>query len=142
MEFDIYDKMRGVFLSTDARRSLLNGYPFIVSVPVLFAGKLQQQKELVSFLKNSLYISTNALEKLREFCIRRNLSAEQVMRETNAERLAEGIYIKVEDEGLVKERYKYVRSSFLASILNSESHWLERPIVPNMLQDGLDLFTV
>lgn len=52
----------------------------------------------------------------------------------------EGLYIKVEDAGEVKERYKYVRSSFLTNILNSESHWLDRPIVPNVLKAGVDIF--
>jgi hypothetical protein len=52
----------------------------------------------------------------------------------------EGLYIKVEEDGRVIERYKYIRASFLASVLDSGGHWLKRPIVPNQLQDGVDLF--
>jgi hypothetical protein len=53
----------------------------------------------------------------------------------------EGLYIKVEEDGIVQERYKYVRASFLTTILQSETHWLNRPIIPNQLRSGIDLFT-
>jgi hypothetical protein len=52
----------------------------------------------------------------------------------------EGLYLKVEEGGRVVERYKLVRSSFLTAILDSGSHWLDRPIVPNQLRDGADLY--
>jgi hypothetical protein len=52
----------------------------------------------------------------------------------------EGLYIKVEEEGVVKERYKFVRGDFLSRIADSESHWMARPIVPNELAAGVDLF--
>jgi hypothetical protein len=37
-------------------------------------------------------------------------------------------------------RYKFVRASFLTSVVESGSHWLKRPIVPNQLRPGVDLF--
>jgi hypothetical protein len=40
----------------------------------------------------------------------------------------------------VVERAKFVRASFLTVVLDAESHWLSRPIVPNGLRDGVDLF--
>lgn len=52
----------------------------------------------------------------------------------------EGLYIKVETSELTIDRYKYVRADFLTTILQSESHWLNRPITPNQLQIGVDLF--
>ena len=52
----------------------------------------------------------------------------------------EGIYIKVEDKDYVTDRLKFVRGSFLNTILDSESHWADRPIVANGLADGVDLF--
>jgi hypothetical protein len=52
----------------------------------------------------------------------------------------EGLYIKVEQGGTVAERYKYIRASFLSAVLDSGSHWLDRPIVPNQLSSGVDLF--
>jgi hypothetical protein len=46
----------------------------------------------------------------------------------------------VEESGAVVERYKYVRASFLAAVLDSGTHWLKRPIVPNQLRPGVNLF--
>ena len=50
------------------------------------------------------------------------------------------MYVKVEASGQVVERYKYVRASFLTSVVESGSHWLQRPIVPNQLAGGVELF--
>jgi len=50
------------------------------------------------------------------------------------------LYIKVEEEGIVKERYKYVRGGFLQTISASASHWMDRPIIPNCLEPGRELF--
>jgi hypothetical protein len=52
----------------------------------------------------------------------------------------EGLYLQVEDRGRVIGRYKFVRASFLTAILDAGTHWLDRPIVPNQLADGVDLF--
>ena len=38
------------------------------------------------------------------------------------------------------ERYKWVRASFLTSVVDSGSHWLKRPIIPNQLRAGVNLF--
>ena len=45
----------------------------------------------------------------------------------------EGLYIKVEEEGKVMERLKYVRQDFLSTVQESESHWHARPILKNLL---------
>jgi hypothetical protein len=50
----------------------------------------------------------------------------------------EGLYIKVEENGQVIDRLKFVRPSFLQTILESQTHWLERPIVPNQLRYPLE----
>ncbi|MBZ5521047.1 MAG: RNA ligase family protein [Acidobacteriia bacterium] len=52
----------------------------------------------------------------------------------------EGLYIKWEEGGQVRERYKYVRGSFLQAVADSEEHWMDRPIVPNRLRAGVDVF--
>jgi RNA ligase len=140
MEFDIWDKAEEKFLSTERRKEMLKDYPFIVSVLVLYEGRLKTLKSLTDFVGRSNFISDEAGEKLREICNERGLSIEQVVKETDLNNTMEGLYIKVEEDGEVKERYKYVRASFLTSILNSESHWLERPIVPNALEEEVDLF--
>jgi len=62
--------------------------------------------------------------------------------ETDPEPTAEGLYVKVEDraQGIVVDRYKWIRTSFLSAVLDSGSHWLARPIVANQLADGVNLF--
>jgi hypothetical protein len=51
----------------------------------------------------------------------------------------EGLYVKVEQDGRVVDRLKYVRPDFLAAVLDSESHWQSRPILPNRLAPGAAL---
>jgi hypothetical protein len=52
----------------------------------------------------------------------------------------EGLYVKVEEGGEVRARYKLIRASFLTTVVDSGGHWLDRPIVPNRLAAGVDLF--
>jgi hypothetical protein len=40
----------------------------------------------------------------------------------------------------VLERYKWIRASFLTAVVDSGSHWLSRPIVPNQLAEGVNLW--
>jgi hypothetical protein len=52
----------------------------------------------------------------------------------------EGLYIKWEADGRVLGRYKYVRQEFLQTVADSMTHWMDRPIEPNRLRPGVDLF--
>ena len=52
----------------------------------------------------------------------------------------EGLYLKREENGRVTGRYKYVRPDFLQAVAGSDSHWMDRPIEPNRLREGADLF--
>ena len=52
----------------------------------------------------------------------------------------EGLYLKQEEGGQVIARYKFVRSEFLQAVTESGSHWADRPIEPNHLRAGVDLF--
>jgi hypothetical protein len=54
--------------------------------------------------------------------------------------MAEGLYIKVEEDGVVKERLKWLRYDFLQALTESGSHWRDRPLFPNRLAHGVDLF--
>lgn len=141
MEFDIFDKLENKFLSTKRRKEILKGHDFITSVLVLYEGKLKNLKELTSFLGKSNFKSENCEEVLKKLCEELNLSYEIAKKQTDASNLMEGIYIKVENEEEVIDRFKYVRSSFLNTILDSETHWLNRPIIPNKLKNGVDFFS-
>ncbi len=140
MEFDIFDKQEQRFLSTAARRRMLSNYPFIVSVRVLFEGCLDTKEQLVSYLGRSAFKSERYMESLEKECGKMMLSYELVEKQTYPSDFMEGIYIKVEEGDETVDRYKYVRSSFLNTILDSETHWLNRPLIPNRLADGVDLY--
>jgi len=139
LEFDVLDTDAGAFLSTDRRRDLLAGAP-VASVPVLWRGPATSLGALRGLVGASLYKSPAWRERLEASAVERDLDLERVRRETDPETLGEGLYIKVEEGGRVVERYKFVRASFLAAVFASEGHWLNRPILPNRLRDGVDLF--
>ncbi len=132
LEFDILDRESGCFLDTPSRRRLTERMP-VVSVPVLKEGEFSDQQELLDLIGPSLYIRPGHMERLRAYCGKEGLDADRQCRETEGSGLMEGLYLKVEENGCVTERLKYVRASFMQCILESDSHWLDRPIVPNQL---------
>ena len=58
----------------------------------------------------------------------------RVAAETDRDDAMEGLYLKVEDGDTVTGRLKWVRPTFLTAVLDSGSHWLDRPIVANGLR--------
>jgi hypothetical protein len=139
LEFDVLDTETGTFLSTDARRALLAGAP-VASVPVLRTGPCRDLTEMTSLLGPSLFKSPNWRENLNAAALARGLDPEQIWKETDPSDEMEGLYVKVEEGGRVVQRYKFIRASFLTTVLDSGSHWLRRPILPNQLAGGVDLF--
>ncbi|MDS0526043.1 RNA ligase family protein [Clostridium sp. SHJSY1] len=140
MEFDIFDKVEEKFLSTKRRREFLKDYNFIKSVLVLKETIVSSKGEIVELLGKSHFKTKNWREKLNESCIELGLSYELAKKQTDVTDLMEGLYIKIEDENYVLDRMKYVRASFLNTIMDSETHWANRPIIPNQLNDEIDLF--
>ena len=137
LEFDLFDRERNLFLDTPSRQAVLEGLP-VVSVPVLFQGPAPES--LNSWIRPSLYKSEDWWCRLALAARELNLNPDRVQHETDPSPLSEGLYLKVEGQGQVLARYKYVRSSFLTRVLDSETHWLDRPVLPNQLADGVDLF--
>jgi len=140
MEFDIYDSQKGNFLSTPRRKEMLSGYPFINSVRVLSEGPIKKLKTLTNFIENSNFIGTHFKKNLYAQCQKEDLDPERTFRETDLSGLMEGLYIKVENKDIILERYKWIRYNFLTTVVQSGSHWLNRPIIPNRLSDGVDIF--
>jgi RNA ligase len=139
LEFDLRDRETGTFLSTPRKQALLAGSP-VLSVPILFSGKLEKSEQLGQYLGASRFISLDHWKNLRAASESLGLREELTLLQTDREAIMEGIYIKVEEDGKVVERYKYVRASFLAAVDQSGSHWLNRPILPNQLLTNVDLF--
>jgi hypothetical protein len=139
LEFDIRDP-DGAFWSTARRRALLAGTP-VRSVPVIWQGTVTDPRELSDLVAPSLYKSARWRAALTASARQAGVDADRARRETDPSDFAEGLYIKVEADGRVVERYKWVRASFLTSVVDSGSHWLSRPIVANQLAPDVDLFT-
>ena len=140
LEFDVFDKQAGQFLSTPHRRELLEPLP-VVSVPVLYEGTAPTKvEELMGWIGLSVARTEQWRQSLSEEASRRELDLDRVGEQTDADERVEGLYIKVEDTDRVVSRYKFVRASFTQTILDQDEHWLKRPIVPNRLRPGVDLF--
>jgi hypothetical protein len=139
MEFDIYDREQDLFLSTARRRELLAGLP-VVSVAVLWEGRPHKLGEVTGLVGPSLFKTPEWRDRLVEAGGAAGVPAAQVVAETDSHDAMEGVYIKVEDDERVLERLKWVRASFLSALVDSGSHWLDRPIVNNRLADGVSLW--
>lgn len=134
-EFDIFDKQSQQFLSTKARRQMLDvhGKKVITSVPVLFAGKMKTFDQLKALQGQSYFKSGVWKDNLNLACENANVDFNGALKQTSMSQEMEGLYIKVEDDEHVTARYKLVRESFTNAILDSEMHWLDRPIIKNHL---------
>jgi RNA ligase-like protein len=140
LEFDIYDTHEDTFLATEQRRRLLSAAPYITSVRVIQAGQLPSLAALQALIGPSPFIAPDHCEQLAIAAQAQSLDAARVLRETDPSGLMEGLYIKVEGGGAVAGRYKFVRPGFLQTVLESGSHWQERPLLPNQLRAGVSLW--
>ena len=138
-EFDILDTKDMTFLDTPSRRKMLSSLP-IVSVPILHEGDGSCLADPTLYVQQSLYKSKNWLEDLLIYAQKNGHDPKLVQKETDGSDLSEGLYIKVEAEGRVLERFKWVRYDFLQTVFSSGSHWHDRPILPNLLAPGVELF--
>jgi hypothetical protein len=117
----------------------LRGLP-ITPVRILHAGPLDRLDKLTALCGHSAFIRPGHLAQLQELCLAAGLDPARALAETDPETQMEGLYLKVEEEGVVTARYKHVRTSFLTAVLQSGSHWLSRPIIANQLAAGVDIF--
>ena len=133
LEFDVFDKENAVFLSTEKRREILKDSP-VFSVPVLASGVFNKKEDVLKYLGKSLYVSDSARDNLIETALKEGLNVEDVLSESDLSTLAEGLYIKVEENGIVEDRMKFVRSGY-SQPQNDSTRWIDKPIVPNKLKN-------
>ena len=139
-EFDIYDREHRVFLSTAARAALLGDAP-VLPVPVLFAGIAPPRlADLIAMVQPSLAKTATWRGDFEAVVAREGLDLARCWAQADKSDLAEGLYIKVEDEGVVQARYKWVRSDFVQAILDANMHHSQQPFVPNQLAPGVDIY--
>lgn len=120
-EFDIYDKRNQAFLDLEARTTLLEGGG-VQTVPVVHRGKVTRT-ELGMLIGPSRFDShfdnpwTGRVDDLME-----------------------GLYLRIEADGVVQGRAKVVRPEFVEKI-KQNTHWQQQVMVPNLLAEGVDLWS-
>jgi hypothetical protein len=140
-EFDVWDRVEQCFLSTRRRRELLSGSP-VLSVPVLYEGEMPTDSKLLWKLVCPALAKTSSWKNDFEKEVRlQGLPLDLCWKQTDKDDRAEGLYVKIEDENAVLARFKLVRSNFTQTILDSGSHHQRRPIIPNGLVEGVDLYS-
>lgn len=139
-EFDVFDRQSGQFLSTERRAELLKGLP-VLSVPVLYEGPMPEDPALLwKLVVPSLAKSPDWRKNFEAAVEREGLSLDLAWKQTDKSDKSEGLYVKVEEDDQVKERFKLVRHDFVQTILDSGSHHSRRPILPNALVEGVELY--
>jgi hypothetical protein len=133
-EFDVYDRERDVFLSTARRRELLAGLP-LTPVPILHEGPATTLAELTAHVGPSTCRTPRWRDALAEAATAAGVDPARAAAESDGDDLMEGLYLKVETADETVGRLKWVRPTFLTAILDSGTHWLDRPIVVNRLAD-------
>lgn len=136
MEFDVLDTESGEFLDTPRRGDLLRGLP-VVPVKVLYAGPFPGGNALRDLVGPSYFITSDAPFRLRADVARLGRDVERAASQTDLSGTMEGLYVKVEEGGVVRGRYKYVRNEFL-QVVAANGHWQDRPLVPNRLRQAAD----
>jgi hypothetical protein len=139
-EFDVFDRQRQAFLDTASRRALLNGLPY-APVTVLWEGSWTREMRFEDFVAPSRFKTPQWQANLRQQVESLGFDWDLVWRHTDPSDLMEGLYIKWEEDGIVRGRYKFVRSDFVSLITSNDEHHDNLPAIPNRLAAGVDLFS-
>lgn len=139
LAFDIFDKENQTFISTNRRLELLNGSP-VVSVNLLQNDVITCLDDITQLITKSYFKTGRWKDNLNMQAQRAGVEYDVALRQTDKSDLMEGLYLKVENDDVVLERFKWVRNSFLNSIADADGHWLARPIIQNMLAPHVDIF--
>lgn len=140
LEFDVYDRVKAVFLSTSARKTLLSNLP-VESIPVVGQGTFESLDEVKKLVRSSLFKKAGWRPELETLASGLGLEREWVWKTTDTSDLSEGLYIKVENPGKVLGRYKWIRYEFVERILKSGEHVGFSPTVPNQLLPEVDIWS-
>jgi hypothetical protein len=144
MEFDILDRAQSaenapVFLDTHSRAKLLAGAP-IIPVRVLWEGTWTRDLAFADFIVNSHFKSSEWLQSLQRQVNSLGQNWPLIWKHTDHSDRMEGLYIKWEEDGRVKDRYKFVRPDFVSLLVDNATHHMDLPMTPNVLEDGVDIF--
>jgi uncharacterized protein YaaR (DUF327 family) len=84
-----------------------------------------------------MYQSEHWAEVLWNKSEKEGLELKELLSQCDRSDLAEGLYIKHEDEKQVLGRYKYVRPEFVQNIINSGTHLIDRVPFHNVSIQGV-----
>lgn len=132
VEFDVWDRGEGGFLDTQRRRSLLSSLP-MVSAPVIWQGWLDHPIRPAEMVSHSRYTTTDVAGNFAAAASAAGLTAHSAAQRADLSGLAEGLYIKVETQGVVAGRYKWVRAGFTDAVASAGDHWSSLPMIHNQL---------
>jgi hypothetical protein len=131
VEFDIWDKEQECFLASGPRREVLDGAP-LTSVEVLWEGPFRRAPAFGSFIGPSRY-KTSRWKDAYQAAMEGGLAQHYQDSETDDSILAEGVYVKVEDDERVVGRMKLPRVEF-EKVRTDDMKWGRRPLFPNQLR--------
>jgi len=132
--FDVLDRRDGTFLDTPTRLDLLDGLP-VAQVPVLHTGPVERLDDLVTLVGPSRCRTPGWRAALHAAVLRAGGDPARAAADCDSDDAMEGLYVKVEDGGRTVGRCKWVRASFLTAVLDSGTHWADRPMIENGLRD-------
>jgi hypothetical protein len=130
IECDVQDKLTGEFLSTERRTALLSGID-AVSAPILFSGMAVREIEPCTLVGRSPFCSDDPLSGWHSMPTNRGKSIAPDRLDVSG--LAEGIYGKIEEDGIVVARFKWIREDFVRRIVHGGRHWRSEAPVPNLI---------
>jgi hypothetical protein len=133
LEFDILDKEGGVFLDTPSRRALIGGFDGLHSVRVIAAGMARTLEHPSRLDLRSAFRSDGCGAAATLATEMAGLSPRTYPERFDGTLLMEGVYGKIEEEGRVVGRFKWVRQEFVRSIVDSGLHWRTMPLVANIV---------
>jgi hypothetical protein len=84
----------------------------------------------------SHFVTDKRHERLNEAAVAAGVDPFEAWKHTDPSMLMDGLYVKGEENGIVKGRYMFVRESFTNAIMDQETHWHDRPIIQNRLVEG------
>lgn len=103
-------------------------------------GRAARPLGLADTLYHSLGKTSKWKEAFEKTVTRAGYDLEKCWKQADESDKAEGLYIKIEEDDRVVERYKWVRADFVQSILESKIHHSKQPFIPNGLVPGVDIF--
>jgi hypothetical protein len=121
LEFDIFDKQAGEFLSLERRLRMIADSS-LQTVPVVHTGPIERT-ELLDLIGPSAFDSH----------FENPVSG-------RVDQLMEGLYLRTEANGVVSGRAKCVRPEFVEKVKQS-THWQQQTMVPNVLRADVDIWS-